>query len=623
MASDSGSGVGPDVTVAVPLAEGFDHELEEWEKATAAVLRKTKKLGDDDPDSDVWAHLSTATLDGIDVPPLGTADLVSGLPDTGLPGQAPFTRGSVAGRELDGWDNRAWHTDPDVERTAQHVVTDIENGVNSLWISVGEGAVPTDALARILEPVFLDLAPVVLDAPDDPLTAARTLDAVLQDKATDAAPGTSFGADPIGIRVRRATGGAVGTDDLSVAVEVARLAQDRGVRGIVVDGTAVHDAGASDVQELAYVLLAGAAYLRLLTREGFTPDQAAEQLDVRLAATDEQFPTIAKLRAARRLWSRMLELSGVGEAQRAQRQHVVTSRPMMASYDPYANMLRTTIAAFAAGVGGATSVTVLPFDEPLGLPEPFSRRIARNTSSLLISESHVARVLDPAGGSHAVEKLTDDTARAAWALFTDLDGAGDLDASLAALHERVKATVSDRALAIARRARPLTGVSEFPNLHEEIPERRPYGRHLPVLRYGQEFEQMRDEPAAEPVFLATMGTIAQHTARATFAANLFAAGGIDTVTAGPSEGPEDVVTAYREADTPAVVCLTGPDPLYAAWGTDLVAALREAGARRVVVAGKPGTVEEGAVDASAVDDWAAAGLDALAFLRRTREELGR
>ncbi|RYY49789.1 MAG: methylmalonyl-CoA mutase [Actinomycetales bacterium] len=584
MASDPGSGVGPEATVAVPLAEGVEPDVHAWEKATAAVLRKTKKLADDAPDADVWALLTRSTLDGIGVAPLGTPALSADVTPTGLPGQAPFTRGSAATRELDGWDVRAWFADPDADLTAQHVLTDVENGVNSLWIAVGDGAVPTDALARVLEPVFVDLAPVVVEDPTDPLGAAQALDAVIDDKAVD---------------------------------------QRRGARGIVVDATAVHDAGASDVQELAYSLLAGAAYLRLLAEAGLGVDAAADQLDVRLAATDEQFPTIAKLRAARRVWARLLELSGVAESGRGQRQHVVTSRPMMAAYDPYVNMLRTCVATFAAGVGGASSVTVLPFDEPLGLPEVFSRRIARNTSSLLISESHVARVVDPAGGAHAVEKLTDDVARAAWDLFGELDAvvADSADrekgfaAALDALRTRVEATVSDRALQVARRQRPVTGVSEFPNLHEEQPERRPYGRALPVHRYAHEFEAMRDDRAAAPVFLATMGRVAQHTARATFAANLFAAGGIETVTAGATDGVDAVVEAYRQADAPAVVCLTGPDPLYAEWGAELVAALREAGARHVIVAGKPDAVS------ADVDDSCAAGLDALAFLRRTREEL--
>ncbi|MCW2769440.1 MAG: methylmalonyl-CoA mutase [Aeromicrobium sp.] len=595
-------------TPDVPLSEGLEHTLDEWEKAAAAVLRKSRKLADDAPDTDVWSRLGTTTLDGIAVTPLGTPSLSADLPDGGLPGQAPFTRGSTATRELDGWDVRAWFTDPDPERTAKDVVTDLENGVNSLWLSVGTGGVRIDALATILEPVFVDLAAIAIDAPFEPVQAAQALAGVIADKAVTPAPGTSLGGDPIGARFR-----GRGETSLDVVEELARLAHPLGIRAVTVDATAVHDAGASDVQELAYSLAAGATYLRVLTEAGFTVEEAAGLIDFRYAATDEQFPTIAKLRAARRLWNRVVELSGVTSAAAGQLQHAVTSRPMMSRYDPYVNMLRTTVAAFSAGVGGAASVTVLPFDEPLGLPEPFSRRIARNTSSLLISESHVAAVTDPAGGSHAVEKLTDDLARAAWQLFGQIDATGSLDAALDLVRSAVDETVSARALDIAKRTRPLTGVSEFPNLHEQLPERRPYDRPLEVHRYGGEFEALRDDRAADPVFLASMGTVAGYTARATFAANLLAAGGVDTVVAGPTEGVDDLLAAYDEAGKPSVVALVGNDKAYEAWGADLVTALRVAGATYVVLAGK--------ADVGA-DTTIAMGLDALAFLRSIRQELG-
>ncbi|WP_229054906.1 methylmalonyl-CoA mutase family protein [Aeromicrobium sp. Leaf350] len=595
--------------VTVPLAEGLTSTREAWEKATATVLRKSRRLADDAPDAEAWSTLTTTTLDGIEVTPLGTPELTADLPATGLPGQAPFTRGAEALRENRAWDVRAWFTDPDAQRTADDVMTDLENGVSSLWITLGEAGTPTDALARILEPVFVDLAPVVVQDAHDPLSAARALAAVIEDKAVQAHHGTNLGVDPIGTAVRTRLGSGTGQTDLDLAVEAARLALPLGIRAIVVDGTAVHDAGGSDVQELAYLLAAGATYLRVLTEAGLSVDDAAGLLEFRIAATDEQFPTMAKFRAARRTWARVAELAGVAEAQRGQRQHAVTSRPMMTTYDPYVNMLRTTVASFAAGVGGAASVTVLPFDEPLGLPEAFSRRIARNTSSLLISESHVAKVTDPGGGSHLVEQLTDDLARAAWAGFGELESAGGVLSSLDLVAERIDATRDARGLQIAKRAMPLTGVSEFPNLHEQLPERRPYPTEQVVFRYAHEFEEMRDDRAAATVFLATMGPVAAHTARATFAANLFAAGGIDTVTAGPTAGVDEVVAAY---DGSPVVCLTGNDKAYAEWGSELVAALREAGARHVVVAGK--------VDVGA-DAQAFAGLDALAFLRTTREEL--
>jgi methylmalonyl-CoA mutase len=593
--------------IEVSLADGDDHTVEEWEQATAAVLRKSRRLAEDAADHDVWKTLATTTLDGISVTPLGTAALSSGLADNGLPGQAPFTRGAAASRELEGWDIRAWFADPDAERTAQDVLADIENGVNSLWLSVGGGAISPDDLAKILEPVFVDLAPVVIDAPFEPLEAAKALAAVIADKGVDAAPGTSFGVDPIGAAFR-----GRGVVDFDAAVEVARLALPLGIRAFTVDATAVHDAGASDVQELAYSLAAGAQYLRILVEAGFSVEDAAGLIAFRYAATDEQFPTIAKFRAARRLWNRVAELSGVSTAAAGQLQHAVTSRPMMAKYDPYVNMLRTTVAAFAAGVGGAAAVTVLPFDEALGLPEVFSRRIARNTSSLLISESHVAAVADPAGGSYAVEKLTDDLARAAWELFGEIDATDSLEAALALVRGKVEATVSDRALEIAKRSRPITGVSEFPNLHETLPERRPYAEPLDVLRYAGEFEALRDDRAATPVFLATMGTVAAHTARATFAANLLASGGVDTVTAGATDGVDDVLTAYTEAGNVPVVCLTGTDKAYEAWGAELITALRGAGATYVVVAGR---------NSLEADATAAVGDDALAFLRATREKL--
>jgi methylmalonyl-CoA mutase len=274
-------------------------------------------------------------------------------------------------------------------------------------------------------------------------------------------------------------------------------------------------------------------------------------------------------------------------------------------------MLRTTVAAFAAGVGGAQAVTVLPFDSALGVPDAFGRRIARNTSSLLISESHVARVADPAGGAYAVEKLTDDLAQAAWAELGRIEEAGGAESALddGSLRGRIEEVAAARQSEIARRKRPLTGVSEFPHLGESLPEREPHPRD-PVRRYGAAFEALRDEPVDTPVFLATMGTIAEHTARATFAANLFAAGGIPVETAGPTDGVEQVLAAY--AGQP-VACLAGTDPTYAEWGADLVAALREAGARWVIVAGKPEDLR--------VDDSCATGVDALAFLTRTREAL--
>jgi methylmalonyl-CoA mutase len=402
------------------------------------------------------------------------------------------------------------------------------------------------------------------------VTARRFLDH-LGDIAP--APGTNLGVP------------ADAADDVLVAA--ARVALDAGVAAVVVDASAVHDRGASEAQELGWSVFAAVRVLRVLESTAIAVDEAAPLVEFRYAATDEQFLTIAKLRAARLLWTRVLELSG-GRAT-PQRQHAVTSRPMMSRYDPWVNMLRTTVAAFAATVGGADAVTVQPFDRPLGRPDAFGRRIARNQMALLLSESHVGTVTDPAGGAWAVEKLTHDLADKGWEVLRDLEGG-------ASLEEAVAATVAERDRQVATRRRPLTGVTEFPNLAETLPERD--GEPDDVRRHGWAFEALRDEPAGTPVFLATLGSVAAHTARATFAANLLAAGGI--------------AVEVGEYDGQPVVCVVGTDAAYDESGAETATALRQAGARRVIVAGRP---------RDWADDSCAMGVDALAFLTRTREAL--
>jgi methylmalonyl-CoA mutase len=571
---------------SLSLETGPAHARSEWEAAAAAVLRKSGRIGPDDADANVWSQLTRRTLDGLEVSPLGTPALVADLVTAGRP-----TRAGA-------WHNCPLFAAPDAAATQQEILTDLDNGATAVWLRLGEYAVPTDGLAQALGQVMVDIAPVVLEA-DDQLRAARSFADLVRGR--EPAPGTTLGVDPIGAAVR--AGGLGATGDLAAVVEAGRLAVDIGSGAVVADGTVVHERGASDVQELAFVIEVATQYLRALVEGGYDVAAAANLISFRVAATDEQFPTVAKLRALRRLWNRVQELSGAEPAPALV--HAVTSRPMLSKYDPWVNMLRTCVAAFAAGVGGADLVTVLPFDEPLGLPDAFSRRIARNTSSLLVEESHVAVVADPAGGSHVVERLTDDTAVAAWAEFGRIEESG-----LATLDEAIAAVVAERDRQVAERTHPLTGLSEFPNLHESLPDRAPYPAGAPqVRRYGAAFEALREEPVARPVFLATMGKIAAHTARATFASNLLAAGGIDVVNKG-AHRDADAVLGHYQAEP--VVCLVGSDAAYAEWGADLVERLREAGARWVIVAGQP---------LEGTDDNCAMGVDALDFLNRTREKL--
>ena len=436
----------------LPLAAGFPAATREaWRQLVATVLRKAGREELPEPVEDA---LRVPVATGVSVAPLYTAEDAGDLPTAvGVPGLPPFVRGgrpavgpagspavSAAGGTEGGasgsWDVRQRHAHPDDALTREAIAADLENGVTSLWLELGEGAVPVDALGDVLTGVYLDLAPVSVSGG---VPAAEALLAHV-DGRTDLAPGGSLGLDPLGVHA--ASGQA---QDLTGLADVARRAP-AGWRTVVVDGTVFHDAGASAVEELGCSLAAGVAYLRALTDGGLSTDEAFAALEFRYAASADQFTTIAGLRAARRLWDRVGEVSGASPDARAQRQHAVTSSVMTTRRDPWVNMLRTTVACFAAGVGGADVVTVQPFDAALGLPDAFSRRIARNTQSLLVEEGHLGRVLDPAGGSWYVESLTEDLAQAAWAWFTEIERAGGLPAALSSglVADRIRAAWDER-----------------------------------------------------------------------------------------------------------------------------------------------------------------------------------
>ncbi|MGH3520670.1 MAG: methylmalonyl-CoA mutase family protein [Haloechinothrix sp.] len=622
------------------LAAEFDTPTRaDWRKLVTAVLRRSGALPEDllagsstgteggettSPES----LLASRTYDGIELRPLYTREDTADLASAGFPGLPPFVRGDrPEGKVAAGWDCRPLHTDPHAVATNTAVLADLANGANSVWLPVGGSALPIESLADALNGVYVDLAPVVLDAGSDYAAAADALLEVFADReiAPSEVIGT-IGADPIGSRAR--TGQA---HDIAPAAELAaRLsAQYPQLRTIVVDALPFHDAGGSDSQELGASIACGVAYLRALTDAGLSVEAAAAQLEFRYAATADQFLTIAKLRAARRLWSRVCGASGAPWAG-AQRQHAVTSSAMLTKRDPWVNMLRATVACFGAAVGGADAITVRPFDAAIGLPDAFSRRVARNTSAILAEESKLAGVIDPAGGSWYVENLTEALAHAAWREFQTIEDEGGIEASLASggIATRLDATWQARSARLATRQDAITGVSEFPMLAELPVERpaapaEPDGGGLPRIRYAQAYEELRDrsdahlaEHGVRPrVFLATLGPVAAHTARAGFAANLFAAGGIEPVNAGPTSAVADVLAGYLHSKT-SVACLCGTDLAYAEQAEDVAAALRKAGAKAVLLAGKPSDAYDG------VTGFVHAGCDALDVLTTTLQTLG-
>ncbi|MFE7835980.1 methylmalonyl-CoA mutase family protein [Streptomyces sp. NPDC057474] len=588
-------------------AEFPDATHEQWQRLVAGVLRKS---GKDVEGAQAEEALSTALEDGLRTRPLYTAHDTA--PSSGFPGFAPFVRGGrAAGNTVGGWDVRQRHTAADGDA----VLADLENGVTSLWLVLGGADFPVSSLGRVLDGVLLDLAPVVLDAGAEVEPAARELLRLYAERgvAKEAARG-NLGADPLGHEARTGQ-----TYDFAPVAGLARLCAQEypGLRALTVDALPYHEAGGSAAQELGASLATGVAYLRELTGAGLSVEQACAQLEFRYAATADQFLTIAKLRAARRLWARVAEVCGVPAAG-AQTQAAVTSPVMMTRRDPWVNMLRTTIATLAAGTGGADSVTVLPFDHSLGLPDAFARRIARNTSTILIEESHLSRVIDPAGGSWYVERLTDELAHAGWEFFQWIERIGGHATALRSgrLGQDLANTWEARSNKLAKRREPVTGVSEFPHLAEKPVVRRPAPEPpsggLPRVSRDEAYEALRARSDAHlaatgsrpRIHLASLGPAAAHTARTTFAANLFQAGGIEPVTEGTFE--ESGATE---------VCVCSSDALYEERAATVAAGLKAAGASHVFLAGRPGQYTD-------VDGFVFAGCDAVAVLSATLDRMG-
>jgi methylmalonyl-CoA mutase len=419
----------------------------------------------------------------------------------------------------------------------------------------------------------------------------------------------------------------------------------RGFKGpfVLADGRPVHDAGGSEAQELAFALALALAYLRTLEAGGIALEAARAAISFRLSADADQFLTMAKFRALRLLWARVETACGL--VPKPVFIAAETAWRMLTQRDPYVNMLRATMATFAAGLAGANAVTGLPHTLALGLPDAFARRVARNTQLVLLEESNLAKVSDPAAGSGGIENLTQELCGTAWALFQEIEKTGGVFPALqqGLIQGKVAATRKAREANIARRRDVLTGASEFPNLHEvhvAVEDVKPVAPvvdakaaitfdPLQAVRLAAPFERLRDrsdlilkDRGKRPrVFLAKLGTAADFTARASFAKNFFETGGIEAV---DSDGFSDT-TALAAACTSsgaALVCLCSSDKVYAQHAVAATQALQNAGAKHIYFAGRPGE-QEAALREAGVTDFIFAGGDALVLLQKAYEAMER
>jgi methylmalonyl-CoA mutase len=575
-----------------------------------------------------FARLESRTHDGLTIEPLYPRDASA----TALGGRRPGAAWAIM--------QRVDHPDP-AAANAQ-ALDDLENGATGLVLvfagsvsANGFGLDPSPGtLTRALDGV--DLTAVAIDLNLSPATRHVVRDFAALVKARGIAPAKvdlRASINPIGGYAASGRGPRT-WDELApnFAAMVGALAT-AGFRGpfAVADGRIIHNAGGSEAQELAFALASAVAYLRALEAHGIALSAAREAIYFRLSADADQFLTMAKLRAARKLWARIEQACAL--TPKPVMIAAETAWRMMTKHDPYVNMLRTTIAVAAAGLSGADAITVLPHTAPLGLPDAFARRVARNTQLVLLEESNLARVGDPAAGSGALEAMTHELCTAAWSAFREIEQAGGVWAALeTGLIQRHAAAVrAERERAVARRADILTGTNEYPNINEVLPavldvapaalpkdDAAVTAAALPRIRLAEPFEQLRNTSdkilaatgARPKVFLATLGKPADFNARANFAKNFFEAGGIEAVSS--EEGPTPTAAASK-ASGATLACLCGSDKTYDREAEAAAAALKAAGARHIYLVGRPGE-REAAYRSAGVQMFIYAGCDALAVL---------
>jgi methylmalonyl-CoA mutase len=299
-------------------------------------------------------------------------------------------------------------------------------------------------------------------------------------------------------------------------------------------------------------------------------------------------------------------------------------------------MLRATMASFSAGLAGADAITVLPHTLALGLPDAFARRVARNTQLVLLEESNLAKVSDPAAGSGGIESLTQALCEAAWTLFQEIEKTGGVFTALEQnwIQRKVAATRAVREANIARRKQELTGATAFPNLNEaqvavlNVKAFEPSPEETKItfdalspMRLAAPFERLRDRSddilkakGTRPrVFLANLGTAADFTARATFAKSFFETGGIEAIASEGVTDPAALSAAFKTSGA-ALACICSSDKVYAERAEDAAKALHAAGAKHIYLAGRPGEQEQ-ALRAAGVNEFIFAGGDALAALQ--------
>lgn len=566
---------------------------EEWKAKVEADLKGApfdKKL--------VWR-----TNEGFNVQPMYRAEDIADLKTTdSLPGEYPYVRGT---RTENDWltrqeiiaDNAA-----DANAKALDVLT---KGVTSLGFKVKEAGDVATLVAGI------DLAKVEINLNCCPKSATEVAKALVDVvKAAGAEESFKGSIDFNPFRKALKHGVEFPGDIAKMAVELIEVVKEvKGLRVLAVDSVMFNNAGAYIFQELGYALAWGAEWLAMLTEAGVDVDTVAKRIKFNMGISSNYFMELAKFRAARMLWAQIVEqFKPACKCSCKMMAHAVTSEFNQTVFDAHVNLLRSQTEAMSAALAGVDSITVTPFDKSYKTPDEFSERIARNQQYLLKEESHLDKVVDPAGGSYYVETLTASIAQEAWKLFLDVEEKGGFLANVnnCAIQDAVNASSEKRHSDVARRKEILLGTNQYPNFSEMAAgkienaggctcgcsEKEDNGRGLSTKRQSSDFDALRlaTEAAANrpKVFMLTIGNLAMRLARSQFSANFFGCAGYEIIdNLGFNTVQEGIDAAVaKEAD---VVVICSSDDEYETLAPEAFKALD--GRAEFVVAGAPACTE--------------------------------
>ena len=578
-----------------------------------------EKILEDLKGADYEKKLIWKTYEGIKVKPYYREEDSRNLAEMGgLPGQYPFIRGYSP--QSNRWEIREEISHPDPSGANRMALHALDSGADAIVFRVKELAF-REELNTLLRGIDLTRNTVHFSSSFSYSILADLLSENV--KALGLNPGDvkgSFNFDSLSYYLLHGEFYNSAMDNFNEAAALLRFASEKlpAFRIIGVNGQYFSNAGATAVQELAYVLASASEYLAQLTERGLDPDTICNRIQLHFSIGPNYFMEIAKLRAARLLWAKLAGKYGAcsAEALRACI-HSISGLRNKTLYDPYVNMLRLTTEGMSAAIGGAGAITLLPFNGIYTENDPFGHRMARNVQNILKEESHLDKMVDPAGGSYYLESLTHEMASMAWEIFRQIESQGGMLKALTSgmIKSEIEKISAIRQNDVAQRKTSILGTNSYPNLNEEILDQagdpelvKCAGNYLKICRDAMEFEHLRlstekgikkgiSRPA---VFLATYGNLAMRKARAGFTTNFFGCAGYQILPEYlhkyDDQTVDDVVSSGAGI---AVICSS--DDEYAGTAVSLATALKQkAPAVKVVIAGYPkdiaGELKEAGVD---------------------------